>query len=75
MDKTYGEKKRKYMNTNKSNNIKSNNKKPRYSHHHNKDSIHSVARNYVTSHVNRIMSNRELLNEFTFTSVSSNFYT
>ena len=70
MDKTFGEKKIKYINKNKFNK-----KKQKYSDHRNKEPKHRVVRHYVKSHINHIFNNKELLNNFIFPSISSNSYT
>lgn len=45
MDKTYGEKKYKYIHKNKSNK-----KKQKYSNHHSKVSLNKPVRNYIKSY-------------------------
>lgn len=60
MDKSYGEKKIKFANKNKYN------KKQKYSNHRNKFLLHKPVRNYVNSHINHIIQNKNLLNEFNY---------
>lgn len=67
MNKSFGENKRKYMHKNKVT------KKPKYSNHRNKNSLHKPVRNYVKSDLNHIKRND--VNDFMFPSTSSNTYT
>ncbi len=69
MDKTFGEKKYKYINKNKFN------KKQKYSNHRNKSSLHKPVRNYVHSFINHNIHNKQILEDFIFPSKSSNTYT
>ena len=69
MDKTFGEKKYKYINKNKFN------KKQKYSNHRNKSSLHKPVRNYVKSYINHNKYNLENLENFIFPLISPNTYT
>ena len=68
MDKSLGEKKRKYINKNKK-------EKEKYSHHRNKEPLHKPVRNYVNSYLIYISNNKELLDDFCFPLYSSDTYT
>ena len=68
MDKTFGEKKYKYISKNKFN------KKQKYSNHRNKAPLHKPARNYVNSYINHNKYNLENLKNFLFPSISPNTY-
>lgn len=64
MDKTFGEKKYKYIHKNKLN-------KQKYSDHRNKTQLHKLLRNYVNSYINH---NKHDLEDFIFPSLSPNTY-
>ena len=64
MDKTFGEKKYKYIHKNKLN-------KQKYSDHRNKTPLHKPLRNYVNSYINH---NNHYLEDFIFPSLSPNTY-
>ena len=64
MDKTFGEKKYKYIHKNKLN-------KQKYSDHRNKTQLHKPLRNYVNSYINH---NKHDLEDFFFPSISPNTY-
>lgn len=70
MEKTFGEKKYKYINKNKFNK-----KKQKYSNHRNKASLHKPVRNYVNSYINHNINNKQNLEEFILPSSSPNTYT
>jgi hypothetical protein len=70
MDKTFGEKKYKYIHKNKFNK-----KKQKYSNHRNKVSLHKPVRNYVNSYINHNINNKQNLEDFIFPSKSPNTYT
>ena len=61
MDKTFGEKKYKYIHKNKL----------KYSDHRNKTQLHKPLRNYVNSYINH---NKHDLEDFIFPSLSPNTY-
>lgn len=70
MDKTFGERKYKYIHKNKSN------KKPqRYHDIRNKTPLHKPVRNYVKSYINHNKYNLENLENFIFPLKSPNTYT
>ena len=64
MDKTFGEKKYKYIHKNKLN-------KQKYSDHRNKTQLHKPLRNYVNSYINH---NKHDLEDFICPSLSPNTY-
>jgi hypothetical protein len=59
MDKTFGEKKYKYIHKNKFNK-----KKQKYSNHHSKASLNKPVRNYIKSYINHNFNNIENLENF-----------
>ena len=67
MDKTFGEKKYKYIHKNKLN-------KQKYSVHRNKTQLHKPLRNYVNSYINHNKHDLEDLKNFIFPSLSPNTY-
>ena len=67
MDKTFGEKKYKYIHKNKSNK-----KKQKYSNHHSKASLNKPVRNYIKSYINHNFNNIENLENFILPSKRSN---
>ena len=69
MDKTFGEKKYKYIRKNKFNK-----KKQKYSDHRNKTPLHKPARNYVNSYIKHNKYNKHNLEDFMFPSISPNTY-
>ena len=70
MDKTFGERKYKYIRKNKSN------KKQQIFHDiRNKAPLHKPARNYVKSYINHNKYNLENLEYFSFPLISRNTYT
>ena len=71
MDKSFGEHKFKNMYKTK---LKLQNKKTKYSDHHNKCSLHKPLRNYVTSYINHNLHDEEVLEEFYIPSHSPNTY-
>ena len=70
MDKSFGERKRKYLHKKKFNQ-----KKKKYHDHRNKAPRHKQTRNYVNSYINHNIYNRELLDEFFFPPLRPNSYT
>ena len=70
MDKSQGERKRKYLRKNKNNK-----KKDGFSHQRSLSSIHKPVRTFVTSYMKQTKYDAEILSEFIYPKKSSRTYT